>query len=367
MKEDCSHILKQMTCKTSLTHMMESQEEIRAYIQTNYKEIDISKSFSIASPTSHPDIFAIFISLLVPKISAHSSFQTILEASTENRWQNGFYSLNETDFDTYGSNSKRFRCACNHSVSPKNVTSVHNINTDICIAIGDDCNKKCKLISPEEKERVKKERNSDKDYIKLQKFIDDDNHKKHCAKLKSTLQTKYKLSIKDFNETFVYSGGNFDQHLTYFKSQSPDTKISDIIEPICCLCNNIKQKQIAFVNQECECVSACVKCVHVITNDVSNCCIDCGIQHINLTTKYCDNCKTKTNCRDCKQRSHCCSEGLCCVCVEKYCRKCKSVKVMKPGYACKQCIKKCVCGKYITNDKYSVCFTCNQARKCLDE
>lgn len=123
---------------SNLDYLLPTQQEIRKYIYKNSKMIELSSGKINSS--SHPDLFAIMISILVPNIEKFNSFQEILDLSYENRLELGLFSS-----DNVEGLEGPFKCACNHECCPDNLIILFNKDTGLHLAIGCDCASKTRL------------------------------------------------------------------------------------------------------------------------------------------------------------------------------------------------------------------------------
>jgi hypothetical protein len=78
-----------MMLNSNIDYLLPIQQEIRKYIYNNSKMINLSSGKINSS--SHPDLFAIMISILVPNVEKFHNFQEILDLSFQDRIELGLY------------------------------------------------------------------------------------------------------------------------------------------------------------------------------------------------------------------------------------------------------------------------------------
>jgi hypothetical protein len=339
-----------MLLNSNISYILPTQQEIRKYIYINSKMIDLTSGK--INYRSHPDIFAIMISILVPNIEKFNSFQKILDLSFEDRLELGLFST-----DNVEGLEGPFKCACNHECCPSNLIILFNKDTGLHMAIGCDCASKTKL---EEKiKELKKEIKQNKTYNTVKK-----NNEIRKIKEKMFKNNSETESWDNIKQNFAYNGGNFDIHKTFLDDNNDDNLRPNFD---ICYCCNYKSKQELYLlknNENNKLITVCKQCCSLLEkNIVPELCKYCRkvvekcdiYNHcLNECAKfiYCNNChinkvdKIGNNCRACKPK----------------CEKCKKI-LTGPYRFCFDCKNKCyICNKYV-NPPFMKCFDCNQKSK----
>lgn len=321
-----------MMLNSNLSYLLPTQQEIRKYIYKNSKMIDLSSGKINSS--SHPDLFAIMISILVPSIEKFNSFQEILDLSYEDRLELGLFSS-----DNVEGLEGPFKCACNHECCPSNLIILFNKDTGLHMAIGCDCAGKTKL---EEKiKELKKEIKQNKTYNTVKKNNEIRKIKEKMSKNKSQESIETWENIK---QNFVYNGGNFDIHKTFLEDNN-DNDLRANFDDLCYCCSN-KSKYELYVlknNQNNKLITVCKQCCNLLEKEI-----------IPELCKYCRKYVEK-----CDIYSHCLNECAKFI----YCYNCHTNKVDKIGNNCRACKPKCEKCKKILTGPYRFCFDCKN--KCF--
>jgi hypothetical protein len=339
-----------MMLNSNLDYLLPTQHEIRKYIYKNSKMIELSSGKINSS--SHPDLFAIMISILVPNIEKFNSFQEILDLSYEDRLELGLFSS-----DNVEGLEGPFKCACNHECCPANLIILFNKDTGLHMAIGCDCASKTRL---EEKiKELKKEIKQNKTYNTVKK-----NNEIRKIKEKMAKNNFEAESWDNIKQNFVYNGGNFDIHKSFLQDNNDDNLRPNFD---LCYCCNHKSKQELYLlknNQNNKLITVCKQCSDLLEKTVIP--VQC-IRCLNYVEKcdmynhclnecakyiYCNTChnnkvdKISDNCRTCKPK----------------CEKCKKI-LSGPYRFCFDCKNKCyVCNKLV-NPPFMKCFDCNKKSK----
>ena len=317
-----------MLLNSNISYILPTQKEIRKYIYINSKMIDLS-SGKINSK-SHPDIFAIMISILVPNIEKFNSFQEILDLSYEDRLELGLFSS-----DNVEGLEGPFKCACNHECCPSNLIILFNKDTGLHMAIGCDCASKTKL---EEKiKELKKEIKQNKTYNIVKKNNEIRKIKEKMSK--NNLETESWDNIK---QNFIYNGGNFDIHKTFLEDNNDDNLRPNF--DLCHCCNNKSKQELYLLknNQNKKLITVCKEC--------------CSFLEKNIVPDLCKYCRKYVE--KCDIYNHCLNECAKFI----YCNNCHLCKVDKIGNNCRACKPKCEKCKKILTGLYRFCFDCKN--KC---
>jgi hypothetical protein len=348
-----------------LERVLPLQEELREYIVNNQKLFELQYGQLDFGSNSYPDFFAIMICIIIPNLEEYTNFNEILDISKKGLWEFSLYSseTNEEGFEPYAAN--HFKCACNHNCGPENLYIINNIESQKNILIGSDCASKCGFIEPEKIEKIKAEREVNPKYKKFMEMSERRNEEKYKYDVEKTLK-KYKISKEEIENKYEYFGGNYSYHETFFNFQKKFYEINSIDEFIldnCQICYRKTKNKLLIKNDEGDFYCICVKCCSYFGKipKKKGICEECGEAHNNRSDNYCNDCRKKTYCLKCNERT---DDTLHCKeCVSKYnfCVDCHINEVGTKGWRCKGCfnkLKKCKCGKPLTNRKYKVCYNC---------
>ena len=351
---------------SELNYIMREQEMIREYIISHQDEINLCKGSLSKGSDSYPDMFAIMICLVVSNIDKYSNFNDVLNNVRQgDNYVLGLYSSTEEDEEQ--DDDAHFKCACGHSCKPRNLFRyVGDENNGIIIGV--DCCKKYKFIEPEQLTQLQKESQNNPSY---KKYIEK-NEKQNMEKKQETIQKsliKNKINMDNFN----YIGGNFKSHINNFVSNKRifETKydfiigdITDFIENKCILCKQYITKVILLWDKN-EIICLCIKCSEMFNKiEKQYVCEDCDNLHDNKKDNYCNECRLKTICVKCNKKEICDNFNRCKSCKSnfKFCSTCNKNTINNDKYKrCKECfnkLRKCSCGKRITNNKYFECYEC---------
>lgn len=342
------------------------QEELREYIVENQDLFEIQYGKIDFTSNSYPDFFAIMICIIIPDLENYSNFNEILHESKKGLWDINLYSseTQEEGFEAYVANN--FKCACNHWCSPENLYIIYNFQSKQNILIGCDCAEKTGFIEPEQIKRIKARREENPKYKKFMEITERKNEQKYKEDLEKQLE-ELKISKENIERDYKYFGGNYDEHLTFFNNKRHIHRLDDITEYIkdnCETCSRKTKHKLLLINDDDDYYSVCNRCCSNFGKmpKKKGICEDCGEEHRNRSDNYCNDCRRKSNCLECRKRNFC-YNGHCNDCLSKYnfCVGCKRHKVSKKGWNCNKCynkLKKCKCGKLITNKKYKTCYDC---------
>jgi hypothetical protein len=355
----------------SIEIVLPVQEKLREYIVNNQHLFELQCGKINYGTESHPDFFAIMICVIIPNLEEYSNFNEILHESKKGLWDMQLFSsaTQEEGFEAYAGIG--FKCACNHICSPENLFIINNIHSKQNILIGCDCSEKTGFIEPEVIKNIKKESEHNPIYKKAIENTKRNNELKHKEKICTELQ-KLRETKESIINDYIYCGGNSGEDLDYFNKNSNGLNIDELCDvdkcDKCDTCNQKISNILLLSNKNDDCLRICKKCCDYfgkMPKKSQRICEDCGSEHRNRSDNYCNECRQKTYCNECKKKDICNTNGHCKDCVEKYifCKDCKYIKVLSQGWRCNQCyskLKKCRCGKPITNPKYTSCFGCKR-------
>jgi len=342
------------------------QEELREYIVENQELFEIQYGKIDFTSNSYPDFFAIMICVIIPDLENYSNFNEILHESKKGLWDINLYSseTQEEGFESYAANN--FKCACNHWCSPENLYIIHNFESNKNILIGCDCAEKTGFIEPEQIKRMKSMREENPKYKRFMEMTERKNEQKYKEDVEKQLE-KLKISQEIIEKDYEYFGGNYSDHLTTFYNQRHVyalDHISEYIKDNCETCLRKTKNKLLLINEDLDYYSVCERCCSNFGKmpKKQGICEDCGEEHRNRSDNYCNDCRRKTSCLKCRIRTFC-YDGHCSSCISKYnfCVNCKINEVSTKGWRCKCCLnklKKCKCGKLLTNKKYKTCYSC---------
>lgn len=403
--------------------ILETQQSLREYIVNNQHLIDVNGKITLQSK-SYPDIFAIMICIIVPKLDTFESFNDVFEETEKDKLYISLYS-EQDEGDTFA--GFRCCCACGQSCLPQNMfvmSCENNKNYVMNILVGDVCISKTKFIEPEIIKKLENDKIKNKTYKKFIEIFNKQNKDKYINKVHNSL---INLQI-DINK-YRYIGGNFGDHETNFNfyrltyEHTHREKLEEISEyniDKCDLCKESIERFILLSNDDDEVVSLCVKCGEYLKKiKKRGICDDCGEKHRNRNDNYCNACRKNKTCIKCKERhicdqyqrcESCCNKyvfcndcnvktvldnlskcydcydklkSICIHCKERdicdvyqHCKSCSSNKIFcktcfvntvkKEGYRCNSCFNKlkvCDCGKKILHNRYNECYKC-YTNKC---
>lgn len=353
-------------CLQDLEKILPVQEELREYIVENQDLFELQYGKIDLTSNSHPDFFAIMICIIVPDLENYSNFNEILHESKKGLWDINLYSSETQEEGSEAYVANNFKCACNHWCSPENLYIIHNFQSKKNILIGCDCAEKTGFIEPEKIKRMKDRREENPKYKKFMEMTERKNKQKYNEDVEKQLE-KMKISQEIIKKNYEYFGGNYSEHLTFFCNQRHIytlDHISEYIKDNCETCSRKTKNKLLLINQDLDYYSVCERCCSNFGKmpKKHGICEDCGEEHRNRSDNYCNECRKKSNCLKCRQRDFCC-DGRCSICISKYnfCIDCKITEVSIKGYRCKCCLnklKKCKCGKLLTNPKYKTCYSC---------
>jgi len=235
-----------------IEYILPCQEEIRQYIYKNQNKIN--KNISIITKKSHPELFAIFISIICSEeeLDTMTSFQEVLNISNERgaRFDLALYSSENPE------SIETTTCCCNHLCRPQNLFLVRNRITGLYVAIGCDCAEKKKFIEPEKMRKLKRERENN--YMYMNMMIKDKENKKgkewaeeQRLALHLSLIGETKKSVK---KRYHYLGGTFGPHQNVIRDPIINNQIKEmqrqINEAECNGCLSCTREKIFIVSIE---------------------------------------------------------------------------------------------------------------------
>jgi hypothetical protein len=197
------------------------------------------------------------------------------------------------------------------------------------------------------------------------------NEQKYKVDVEKQLE-KLKIPQAIIEKEYKYFGGNYSEHLDFFNNQRKIYALDNVgnyVRDDCETCARKTKNKLLLLkdkNEEIDYYSVCQRCCVNFGKmpKTQGICEDCGEEHRNRSDNYCNECRKKTNCLKCRNRTFC-YDGHCSNCISKYnfCIDCKFNEVKTKGWRCKCCLnklKKCKCGKFLTNPKFKTCYNCKK-------
>lgn len=348
------------------------QEEIREYIVKNQHLFEIEYGKIDFTSNSHPDFFAIMICIIITDLENYSNFNEILNESKKGLWNISLYSSDPQENGSEAYVANHFKCACNHWCSPENLYIIHYFKSKQNILIGCDCAEKTGFIEPEQIKRIKAKREENPKYKKFIEMTERKNEQKYKGDVEKQLE-KLKIPQAIIEKEYKYFGGNYSEHLDFFNNQRNIYALDNVgnyVRDDCETCARKTKNKLLLLNEDnngdIDYYSVCQRCCANFGKlpKTQGICEDCGEEHRNRSDNYCNECRKKSNCLKCRNRAFC-YDGHCSNCISKYnfCIDCKITEVNKKGWRCKCCLnklKKCKCGKPLTNPKFKTCYNCKK-------